>query len=107
MRAPGLALLVLLAGAAIALACADDEHRRTAPGQLLGGGGACEAKPGALPAPDCDNSQRACSATPGCTIDETKCGSTATCLPLADNKGRKVADLRLRRLNIAAPAALA
>ena len=43
---------------------------------------------------------------PGCAIDEARCGSKSTCLPLADNKGKDVLDLRIRRLNIAAPAAL-
>ena len=104
-----IAMVVGLVGAAalVALACEDDPHRRTMPGQLLGGGGACKAESGALPAPDCDNSSKACSPSPGCTIDEARCGSTSTCLPQGDNKGKDVLDLRIRRLNIAAPEALA
>jgi len=93
---------VALAG----LACEDDPHLRTPPGKVLGGGGACEAQPGELPAPDCDNSEKSCTPAPGCTIDEARCGSKSTCLPLADNRGKDVLDLRIRRLNIAAPAAL-
>jgi hypothetical protein len=100
------ALAAAAAGAALALAC-DDEHKRTPRGKLLGGGGACEAPAGSLPKPDCDNSSRACAPVPGCTIDEAICGSVATCLPLADNGGKDVVDLRFRRLNIAAPASLA
>ncbi len=96
-----------LAAAVVALACEDDPHRRTEPGKLLGGGGACSANPGELPAADCDNSQKSCTLVPGCSIDEARCGSTATCLPLGDNKGKDVLDLRIRRLNIAAPSALA
>lgn len=90
----------------LALSC-DDEHRRTDPGSVPGSGGACEAKPGELPAPDCDNSAKSCSNAPGCTIDEARCGATSTCLPIGDNAGKSVLDLRLRRLNIATPAALA
>lgn len=83
----------------------DDEHKRTPPGGISGGG-ACEAKPGELPTPDCDNSQKACASSPGCVIDQARCGSTSTCLPIGDNKGKDVLDFRFRRLNIAAPAAL-
>jgi hypothetical protein len=103
------AVFAALAAAAIgviALAC-DDEHRRTPPGKVVGGGGACEAKPGELPPADCDDSLRSCTPVPGCEIDEAKCGSKSTCLPLANNEGKDVIDLRLRRLNIAAPPALA
>jgi hypothetical protein len=101
--------LGVVAGA-VALACADDPHRRTDPDSplVLGtGGGACEAKPGDLPKADCDNSEQVCTPQPGCTIDEARCGSKSTCMPLGDNKGKDVLDLRIRRLNIAAPAALA
>lgn len=110
LRALGsVGLLFALGGvAALAvLACEDDPHLRTPPGKALGGGGACEAKPGELPAPDCDNSEKLCTPVPGCEIDEARCGSKSTCLPLADNKGKDVLDLRIRRLNIAAPEALA
>lgn len=103
-------LLALAAPAAVTVvlfACADDPHRRTTPDQLSSGGGACEAKAGALPAPDCDNSDKSCAPSPGCEIDEARCGSKSTCLPLADNKGKDVLDFRIRRLNVAAPAALA
>jgi hypothetical protein len=110
MSALGPLVLFLALGmtaALVELAC-DDEHKRTPPpGIIGGGGGACEAKSGQLPAPDCDNSQKSCSSSPGCSIDEAKCGSKTTCLPIGDNKGKNVIDLRFRRLNIAAPAALA
>jgi len=105
----GAVLLCALGGAAwIAVACEDDPHRRTSPEQALGGGGgACEAEPGKLPRPDCDNSDNKCEGTGGCAIDEARCGSKSTCLPLADNRGKDVLDFRIRRLNIAAPTALA
>lgn len=101
-----------LATAAVAAvsfaACNDEPHKRTSREQALGGtGGACEAKPGEVPKPDCDNSSNTCTGAPGaCTIDEGKCGSKSTCLPLSDNAGKDVLDLRIRRLNIAAPPAL-
>lgn len=110
-RQVGTVALVLAAAAAalasVGAACEDDPHRRTSPEQALSGGGACEAAPGQLPAPDCDNSDKKCEATPGCTIDEARCGSASTCLPMADNAGKDVLDFRIRRLNIAAPPALA
>jgi hypothetical protein len=112
-RKSRLVTTLLVAGAAaaglgsIAAACADDPRRRTSPEQALGGGGACEAPPGELPAADCDDSDKDCRARPGCTIDEARCGSASTCLPMADNTGKDILDYRIRRLNIAAPAALA
>jgi hypothetical protein len=99
---------LLLSGlAAIFFACEDDPHKRTSPDQALASGGACDAPPGQLPAPNCDNSDKDCKPEPGCTIDEARCGSKATCLPMADNTGKDVLDFRIRRLNIATPATLA
>ena len=91
------------------VSCADDEHRRTSREQATSGGGsgACQAEPGQIPAADCDNSQQKCDPIPGCEIDEGKCGSKSTCLPLSDNAGKQVQDFRIRRLNIATPPALA
>jgi hypothetical protein len=101
-------VLGLGVAAAIAwIACADDPHRRTTADQALGGGGACEVEAGTLPAPNCDDSSHDCPNQPGCTIDEAKCGSAATCLPISDNKGKDVLDFRIRRLNIATPPQLA
>jgi hypothetical protein len=103
--------LVLGAAAAglacVAAACEDDPRRRTTPEQALGGGGECEAPPGEFPAANCDDSDKSCRATPGCAIDEARCGSASTCLPMANNGGKDVLDFRIRRLNIAAPPALA
>lgn len=103
----GLAIASLGGAALVAIACEDDPHRRTTTEQATTTGGACEAQPGELPKPNCDNSDNKCEAQPGCTIDEAKCGSASTCLPMSDNKGKDVLDFRIRRLNIAAPAALA
>jgi hypothetical protein len=72
---------------------------------------ACPVLPGEFPPPDCDatrsKDQASCGTGGGCKIDESKCGSTSTCLPLGDNTGRSVVDFRIRRLNIAAPDSLA
>jgi hypothetical protein len=105
-RALAVAALPVLA-AAIAFACADDPHRRTSREQALGASGFCNAEPGQLPLPDCGNPEPQCVSIPGCSIDEARCGSKSTCLPIGDNKGKTVKDFRMRRLNIAAPAALA
>ena len=104
----GLALAGLGGVACVAIACSDDPHLRTSPEQAAGGGGACAADPGKLPPADCDNSANtSCTPNQGCVIDEARCGSKSTCLPLGDNKGKDVLDLRIRRLKIASPAALA
>ncbi len=67
------------------------------------GGGA-----GNFPSATCDPSDNSCPAlSSSCTIDKTKCGDPATCLPMADNSGKTVIDFRLRRLFITAPSHLA
>lgn len=96
---------IALASASGLASCKDDPHLRSDGASPVGG--ACQVEPGQLPEPNCDNSSKECTPQPGCTIDEGRCGSASTCLPLADQKGKKIKDLRIRRLNIAAPAALA
>jgi hypothetical protein len=103
----GLCLGALGGAAWIALACSDDPHLRTSPEQAQGGGGACAANPGEVPPPDCDDSDNRCVPNQGCTIDEARCGSASTCLPIGDNKGKDILDFRIRRLKIATPAKLA
>jgi hypothetical protein len=103
----GLALGALGGAALVVLACSDELHRRTSAEQALGGGGACGVEPGKVPPADCDDSDNKCEPQPGCTIDEARCGSASTCLPIGDNKGKDVQDFRIRRLKIATPAALA
>jgi hypothetical protein len=71
-----------------------------------GPAGACTATAGTFPAPNCDNATESGCTGSGCVI-QTECGSAATCLPLADNSSKSVLDFRMRRLNVAAPAALA
>lgn len=103
----GLALAGCGGAAWVAVACDDDPHRRTTPEQARGGGGACAAAPGQLPPPNCDDSENQCEVRPGCVIDEARCGSKSTCLPIGDNKGKDVLDFRIRRLKIATPETLA
>ena len=66
----------------------------------------CTAMPGQFPAANCDNSTNQCTGG-GCAINEATCGSASTCLPMSDNTGKPTIDLRMRRLNVASPAALA
>lgn len=97
----------LLAGAALAFVACEDPHLRTTPEQAgVSTAGACVAAPGQFPVANCDNSDKKCRGG-GCAIDVTRCGSDQTCLPIGDNTGKSVLDLRVRRLNIAAPPALA
>ena len=110
----GLALGALAGSALAVVACkksttdeptsAAAECSTTAPTSV-----ACPVLPGEFPPPDCEptTANAAACGGGGCAIDETRCGSTSTCLPLADNQGRTVLDFRIRRLNIAAPATLA
>lgn len=102
-----LGLAGLGAASWIALACSDDPHLRTTAEQARGGGGACAAAPGELPSPTCDSSENKCESRPGCAIDEGRCGSKSTCLPIGDNKGKDVQNFRIRRLKIATPETLA
>lgn len=96
-------------------ACSSTKTPDTTPPVEGGTGVACVSTPGAFPAPDCEAASfnntpgtNNCPATaPGCAIDENLCGSKSTCLPMAKNDGKSVLDLRIRRLNVAAPAALA
>lgn len=69
----------------------------------------CPVLPGEFPPADCQpaSADDAQCAGGGCAIDESRCGTAATCLPLGDNRGRTVLDFRIRRLNIAAPDSLA
>ncbi|WP_394841558.1 hypothetical protein LZC95_31345 [Pendulispora brunnea] len=68
--------------------------------------GKCVSTPGGYPAANCDDSDNLCEQT-ACTTIEASCGSTATCMPLSDNTGKPTIDLRIRRLNVVAPPALA
>lgn len=70
--------------------------------------GTCVASPGTFPDPKCDPSNNKCpGAGTACKVDKAACGDPATCMPLADNTGKSVIDLRIRRLNLVAPPALA
>lgn len=93
------------------IGCLEEPHRRTEAG---GGNLGCFVPPGEVPSPDCDititrDGERTfdCRPEPGCVVDESKCGSIRTCAPLASNAGKPTLDMRIRRLNVVAPPALA
>jgi hypothetical protein len=98
---------------AIALACTTETTEEPAgPASCVSSSStrACSVLPGEFPPADCDPAQetdpKKCGGG-GCSIDDSKCGATSTCLPLGDNGGRSVLDFRIRRLIFAAPEALA
>jgi hypothetical protein len=97
--------------AALFAACGQDQQVAKAPGsacaQSASDKSVCIVAPGEFPPPDCDPSAKKCAGPGTCAIDEKKCGSASTCLPLGNNGSRSILDLRIRRLNIAAPDALA
>ncbi len=72
-------------------------------------GGACSASPGTLPVANCESATTPlmCPGVDSCPITEPECGSTSTCLPMADNTTKTVWDFRMRRLTVISPAALA
>jgi len=75
-----------------------------APG--IAGGGACATEAGAYPPANCDDTAETCTApSPACPV--APCNATSPCLAMADNTGKATDDLRLRKLNVTAPSALA
>ena len=100
----------LLPGAAlVVVACTTEEKSEpTGPAACVATTSTrkCSVLPGEFPPPDCDPAEDECTGG-GCSIDESKCGSAGSCLPLGDNGGRSVLDFRIRRLVFAAPEALA
>jgi hypothetical protein len=78
----------------------------TPPPPSAGGGGACSTEAGAFPTPNCDDTPESCTApSPACPT--TPCNSSSPCLAMADNSGQSDDGLRLRKLNVVAPPALA
>jgi hypothetical protein len=72
-------------------------------------GGSCATDAGAFPPPNCDDTPETCTAaSPACpTTPCTPFSTTSSCLAMADNTGQTVANLRIRKLNVTAPPALA
>lgn len=107
------AALLLSASLLSVIACSSDSPKSNPTVTPDGGGGntvygpACVAATGTIPAANCDSSDHTCSATSACPINEAKCGSKSTCMPMADNTGKTTVDMRMRRLNIVAPPRLA
>ena len=97
---------VALAGVAILYACSSDSPTPSNPQVDSGALAPCTPGSGEIPDP-ATCGPAACGGTGACAIDESKCGSPSTCLPMANNTGKQVLDFRIRRLNVLAPAALA
>jgi hypothetical protein len=76
------------------------------PAPPVAGGGACATQAGAYPPPNCDDTDESCAApNPACPV--SPCNANSACLAMADNTNKATADLRLRKLNVTAPTALA
>ena len=76
------------------------------PAPPAAGGGACSTEAGAYPPPNCDDTTESCPApSPACNV--APCNASSPCLAMADNTGKPTDDLRLRKLNVTAPSALA
>jgi hypothetical protein len=71
-----------------------------------GGGGACKVSPGQFPPPSCDDTDESC-APPATACPTTPCSGTSPCLAMTDNTAKPVQNLRIRKLNVTAPPALA
>jgi len=101
-------VLAAAACAAVGLALTGAACSSSKPAAQLDGGASsgCAIVAGELPLATCDDSNGACDGA-GCAIDEARCGSASTCLPMASNKGKEVLDLRMRRLQVVAPSMLA
>ncbi len=72
-------------------------------------GGQCTTNPGEFPAPNClpfAPDAALCSPASG-TCNTMPCKSDSACLAMADNSGQSVANLRMRKLLVTAPPALA
>jgi hypothetical protein len=97
------ALVVAVAAPALFGGCSSNS---VPPSNGGGGGGACTTSPGAFPPGNCDDTDESCPApSPACPT--TPCSQTSPCLAIADNTGKATDDLRLRKLNVTAPSALA
>jgi hypothetical protein len=99
----------VLAGAAPAVfgACSSSSTPPAPPGANSGDGGpSCATEAGAYPPPNCDDTNESCTA-PNPPCPTAPCSATSPCLALADNTGKATDDLRLRKLNVTAPPALA
>ena len=103
-----IALGAIVSGAlAIVAACFDPPDKNTA--QVQQGVDKCTASAGELPKPNCDDSTEQCplpDAGVACPTD-ISCGSPDTCLPMGENKGKAVANLRMRKIYVISPGTLA
>jgi hypothetical protein len=104
----GVPVAALALGVGVAISACSSDKLQITPGDGGVGGTMCSAAPGAFPDPNCTlaTNGTACTNAGTCAI-ATECGDKNTCLPLADNTGKSKIDLRIRRLTVVAPSALA
>lgn len=75
----------------------------------VGNAGQCATGPGEFPAPNCvpfSPDAGSCTAA-STTCNVSPCNANSPCLAMADNTGQSVANLRMRKLLVTAPPALA
>jgi hypothetical protein len=96
-----------LGGLLVMFACSSSSAPPPAPPPPSAG--QCATGPGEFPAPNClPFSPDAQVCTPGAgTCNTAPCNSNSACLAMADNSGASVANLRMRKLLVTAPPALA
>ena len=111
MKSAVLLIVAATATASLAYACSSSSSGSTS---NVDAGGTevqaadCDIGAATFPKPGCG--ELSCAAPTGATcaaLDEAKCGSKSTCLPMTDNAGKSVLDMRIRRLNVVAPPSLA
>ncbi len=98
--------LAALAGMLVTIACSDLWSPPLPPASSAG---QCSTKPGEFPAANClpfAPSMQSCTASSQ-ACNTAPCSMTSSCLAMADNSGQSVASLRMRKLLITAPPALA
>jgi len=91
---------------AVMFACSSSSNPPTPPASS---GGQCSTNPGEFPAPNClpfAPDAALCSPVSG-TCNTAPCNGSSACLAMADNSGSSVASLRMRKLLVTAPPALA
>ena len=64
-----------------------------------------DLQPGEVPPASCEEKQT-CPTTMSCSIDEAKCGSVGTCMPMVHNAGLSTSGFRMRKFQFSAPARL-
>ncbi len=98
------ASVIALGAIVVTVACSSSS---SVPQATVSTGGQCQTNPGEFPAPNCvpyDPSTQSCTGSGTCST--TPCNGSSACLAMANNTG-SVANLRMRKLLVTAPPALA